>query len=117
MTVGVREISFKIAEEERELLFIKFDRFYTPELSGIQGKYPMIIITIHDASPFGDRYALIETGGKLIKRVRSTRDPKIPMAQIVLDMEPTKNFFVKPIFYEQDNTYCLEIVEDDTRKK
>jgi hypothetical protein len=112
LPIGVKDITFKLADDGKERLLIRFDRFYTPVLSGVQGIKPRIIVDISDSSSLDGRFAVMETRGQLVKRVRSSWNPRTRAARIVLDMEPTKNCFVKPIFYEQDNTYCLEVEEE-----
>ncbi len=111
-SVDVKRITFKIAEDGKELLFIEFNRFYTPAISGIEGKEPRIILDIADVSSFRKDWAVINTGGNLIRRIRSSMNPKTRMARIVLDMEPSKGYYVHPVFYEKDNTYSLEISEE-----
>jgi hypothetical protein len=39
-------------------------------------------------------------------------DPKTHAALIVLDMDPSKSYFVNPRFYAKDNIYSLEISEE-----
>ena len=113
--ISVEDITFKITDDGKERLLIRFDRFYTPVLSGIQGVRPRIVVDISDSSPLDRRFAVMDTRGQLIKRVRGSWNPKTRAARIVLDMETTKNYFVKPLFYEQDNTYCLEVEEEHPR--
>lgn len=112
LSVDVKNITFKIAEEGKELLFVEFNRSYTPAISGIQGKAPRIVLEITNASSFRKDWAVINTGGKLIRKIRSSMNYKTHVARIVLDMEPSKDYVVNPIFYEKENTYSLEISEE-----
>ena len=112
LSVDVKNITFKIAEDGKELLFIEFNRYYLPVFSGIQGKAPKIILEITNASSLRNDWAVINTGGKLIRKINSSMNFKTHAARIVLDMEPSKDYFIKPVFYEKENTYSLEISEE-----
>lgn len=50
LSVDVKNITFKIAGDGKELLFVEFDRFYTPAISGIEDKEPRIILEIKNVS-------------------------------------------------------------------
>jgi hypothetical protein len=110
--VDVKNITFRITEDGKELLFVEFNRLYTPAISGIQGKAPRIILEITNASTLRKDWAVINTGGRLITKIRSSMNYKTHVARIVLDMEPSKDYFVNPVFYENENTYSLEISEE-----
>jgi outer membrane protein assembly factor BamD (BamD/ComL family) len=111
-SVDIKNIAFRITEDGKELLFIEFNRFYSPAISGIEGEEPRIMLEIKNASPLRKDWAVIDTGGKFIRRIRSRMESKTHAALIVLDMEPSKRYFVNPKFYEKDNIYSLEISEE-----
>jgi hypothetical protein len=115
-SVEVKRITFKIAEDGKELLFIEFNRFCTPAISGIEGKEPRIVLDIAHISSFRKDWAVINTGGKMIRRIRSSMNTKTRMARIVLDMNPSKGYYVHPVFYEKDNVYSLEISEEKEKQ-
>ena len=109
--VEVKNIIFKAAGEGKELLFIEFDRFTTPVISGIEGNEPRIILEIKNASPLREDRAAIDTGGSFIRQIRSSRDAETRAAFIVLDMAPGKSYFVSQAFYQKGNVYSLEVSE------
>lgn len=109
--VEVKNITFKAAGEGKELLFIEFDRFSTPVISGIEGDEPRIILEIGNASPLREDRAVIDTGGNFIRQIRSSWDAGTRAALIVLDMAPGKSYFVSQAFYQKGNIYSLEISE------
>ncbi len=111
-TIDIKSIAFRIAEDGKELLLIEFNRFYSPAISGIEGQEPRIMLEIKNASLLKKDWAIIDTGGKFIRKIRSRMDPETHTALIVLDMEPSKSYFVNPKFYEKDKTYSLEISEE-----
>jgi outer membrane protein assembly factor BamD (BamD/ComL family) len=109
LLVDVKNITFKVAGDGKELLFIEFDRFYTPTISGIEGKEPRIILEIKNASSLREDWAAINTGGNFIRQIRSSMDSKTRAALIVLDMAPEKDYFINQAFYKKENIYTLEI--------
>ncbi len=111
-SVNVKNIAFRITADEKELLFIGFDSYYVPAVCAIRGEAPMLMLEVKNASPLSKDWALIDTKGKFIKRIRSRMDSKAHAALIVLDMEPSKNYLVNQKFYGKDNAYVLEISEE-----
>ena len=112
LDVGVKNITFKVAEDGKELLLIEFDRYYTPTLFGINGQDPIIILEIKNVSLLREELAAINTGGNFIRLIRSSMDPQTRSALIVLNMAPEKNYFVHPTFYKKENMYSLEISQN-----
>lgn len=114
--VEVKNIRYSLEEEGRELVFIEFNRFYTPAVSIIQGNVPRIVLDLTNVSSFKEQWAVINVGGKLIKRIRSSINLDTNAVRIVLDMEPSKNYYVNPLFYEKENIYSLEISEETIKQ-
>ena len=108
----IKNIAFRIAEDGKELLFIEFNRFCSPVISGIEGKEPKIVLEIKNVSLLKKEWAVIDTRGKFIRKILSSRDPKTHTALIILDMEPSKSYLVNPKFYKKENAYSLEISEE-----
>lgn len=114
--VTVEEIAVRIDESGKERLAIRFDRFYIPFLSGVEGAKPQIVVEVPNTAELGRQWEVIEPQGVLIRKVRSHWDPKTRLVRIVLEMEPAKNHFVKPLYFEESNTYCLDISEEKEGK-
>ncbi len=112
-SVEVKHITFKAAGDGKELLFIEFDRFYPPTISGIEGDDPRIILEIRNAAPLREEWAVINTGGNFIRQIRSRMDAQTRAALIVLDMVPEKAYYVSQTFYKKENMYSLEISEKE----
>lgn len=110
--IHVKNIAFKIAGDGKEILFIEFDRFYKPVVSGTEGKEPRIVLKIKHASSLREDWAAIDTGGNFIRRISASMDSQTGTALIALDMTPQKDYFVSQAFYERENLYALEISED-----
>jgi hypothetical protein len=110
--VGVNNIAFKIAGDGKELLFIEFDRFYMPTISGVEGNEPKIILEIKNASSLREDWAAINTGGNFIQQIHGSMESQTGSALIVLDMVPDKDYFISQAFYEIENVYALEISDE-----
>ena len=117
LNLDVKNIGFKLKNNGIESFFIEFNRFYTPTISSIEGKEPKIVLDIENVSSFKKEWAVIEVEGKLIKRICSSMDYKARKARIVLEMEPSKTYFVQPVFGERENIYSLQISADDKKQK
>ena len=116
LDIEVKNISFNL-NDGNESIFIEFNRFYTPAVSSIEGKEPRIVLDIENVSSFKKEWAVIDVEGALIKRIRSSMDYKTRKARIVLDLEPSKDYFVQPVFGEKENTYSLQISADDKKQE
>jgi hypothetical protein len=116
LDIEVKNISFKL-KDGNESIFIEFSRFYTPAISSIEGKEPRIVLDIENVSSFKKEWAVIDVEGELIKRIRSSMDYKARKARIVLDLEPSKDYFVQPVFGERENIYSLQISADDKKQE
>ncbi|MCX5853943.1 MAG: AMIN domain-containing protein [Deltaproteobacteria bacterium] len=114
--IDVKNIRYFLEKEGKESIFIEFNRFYTPAMSTIQGKAPRIVLDITNVSSFKKEWAVISVGGKLIRRIRGSINLQTNVARIVLDMEPSKDYSVNPVFYEKENTYSLEISEENIKQ-
>jgi outer membrane protein assembly factor BamD (BamD/ComL family) len=116
LSVDVKNITFKVAGNGKELLLIEFDRFYTPAIFGIEGKEPLIILEMNNISLLREEWAAINTGGNFIRQIRTSMDSQTRSALIVLNMAPEKDYFVSQTFYQKENMYSLEISEkNETR--
>jgi len=114
--ITIREISLKI-EMEKEILQIFLDRFHIPEFSRLEGSNPRIILDLHPIKSISqERQARVIVNGKHIKQMRSYHDRKKKNLRIVLDMEPTLNYLVKPAFVKSRNLFLLEVMEDGSRR-
>ncbi|MFO7665861.1 MAG: AMIN domain-containing protein [Desulfobacterales bacterium] len=116
LNIDVRNISFTINNNESESVFIEFNRFYTPEIFSIEGKEPRIVLDIENVYSFKKEWAVIKVEGNLIKRIRSSFDHKTRKARIVLDLEPSRDYFIQPRFGKRENIYSLQISADNKKQ-
>ena len=115
--IDVKNITFKLEDSGKEAILIEFNRFYTPAIFAIPGKTARIVLDIANVSSFRKEWAVINVGGKIIKRIRCSEDPRTHMVRIVLDVEPSRDYYVQPVFSERENIYKLEMSEDNRKKE
>ena len=110
--VTLKEMAVRLDTPGKELFIIRSDRFSMPLLSGVEGENPQIVLEIPNTTELAQKWESIVPKGALIKKVQSHWNQQTRISRIVLDMEPTKKYFVKFLFFEKSNTYHLEITED-----
>jgi hypothetical protein len=113
----MRDVAFKVDAVGIESVSITFNRFYTPEVSAIEGKKARIVIDIADASSFRKEWRLINVRGRIVKRIRGSDNPRTRSVRLVLDLEPSKDYNVQPVIRQGVNVYTLEISVDDAKKR
>lgn len=111
--VDVRNISYKIGNDGNEYVFIEFNRFYMPDIFSIEGENPRIVVDIENVSSFNETWAVIKTEGEFIRQIRSSMDYKARKVRVVLDMEPSRDYFVKPVFGDREKIFSLQISIDE----
>lgn len=114
--IDVKNITFKLEDSGKEALLIEFNRFYTPAIFAIPGKTARIVLDIAHVSSFRKEWSVINVDGKIIKRIRCSEDPRTHMVRIVLDVEPSRDYYVQPVFSAKENVYKLELSEDNRTK-
>jgi len=108
----VKDIAFKRDKTGTERVSILCNQFCTPELFPLEEGNPRVVMDIKEVLLIQTRTRNINTGGKLVKRVRSYLDKKTRILRVVLDLEPSKNYFVHPIQDPSGKMYVLTIKED-----
>jgi hypothetical protein len=108
----VKGIAFKRDKTGTERVSILCNQSCTPELFPLEKGYPRVVMDIKEVLLIQTRTRNINTGGKLVKRVRSYLDKKTRILRVVLDLEPSKNYFVHPIQGSSGKMYMVKIKED-----
>jgi len=114
--IEVKNITFKLEDSGKEAIWIEFNRFYTPAIFAIPGKTARIVLDIANVSSFRKEWNAINVDGKIIKLIRCSFDPRTHMVRIVIDVEPSRDYYVQPVFSEKENIYRLEMSEDNKKK-
>jgi len=103
----VKNIKYKI-ENDREKVFITLNNFSTPEILTLEGDKPRIVIDIKNVSSWSKHYRT-PINGNLIKQIRTYLHRDTGKLRIVLDLNPSENYFINHIYYETENVYCIEV--------
>ena len=103
----VKSIKYKI-EKDREKVFIALNNFSTPKILTLKGDKPRIVIDIKNVSSWGGQHRT-PINGNFIKQIRTHLHRNIEKFRIVLDMNPSENYFINQSYNQKENIYCIEI--------
>lgn len=107
----VKKISFTRVEGGRESITFLCNQPCVPELFSIEGEDPRVVMDMKGVLLNQAKARNFNTGGRFIKRVRSYLDKQTKTLRVVLDMEPSKYYMVRPMQDQPVNTYMLSIYE------
>lgn len=113
----VRNITLKFGPTGHERVFIEFNRDATPAISSIGGKDPRIVVDIKNVLSIRQGLKRIDIRGKLVRQIRSNLDHASRQLRIVVDLVPSRNYDVEPVFYTAEKTYVIDISEDSAGRK
>ncbi len=110
----VKNIAFNRVKGGIERITLSCNQSCAPELFSIEEENPRVVMDMKGVLQIQTKSRSVETGGKYVKRVRNYLDNETKILRIVLDMEPSKYFIVRPLQHPSSNTYSLTIRKDDT---
>jgi len=103
----IKSIKFEL-KKDRDNVFIASNTFFVPEVLTLEGDDPRIVIDIKPVSSWSGRSTtLVE--GNLVRQIRTHLHPDTKKLRIVLDLNPSENYFINQIYYEKKNIYCIEV--------
>lgn len=105
--IVVKGIRFQ-SEKKVETVIIELNNACIPDLSSIEGDKPRIVLDFRPVS-FWKGQSRIKVNGKLIKSIRVHLHQDTSTLRIVLDLEPTKDFYASPTLYKSGDSYFLKI--------
>jgi hypothetical protein len=111
-TLTVQKMTFSRDKAGKETIALSCNQACVPELSSIEGANPRVVMDMKGVSLARPKVLNIKTAGKLVKDVRSYLDKPMRSLRIVLDMEPSKHYTVRPVQERSGKTYRLTIEED-----
>ena len=94
--------------KDRENVFIASNTFFVPKILTFEGDKPRIVIDIKPVSSWSRPYRT-PVKGNMIRQIRTLLDPGTKNLRIVLDLNPSENYFINQIYYEKKNIYCIEV--------
>jgi hypothetical protein len=108
----VKKIAFTRDKGDMERIALFCNQSCVPEIFSLEEGNPRVVMDLKGVSLIQTKARNINTGGKLVKRVRSYLDKQTKTLRVVLDMEPSKYYIVCPMQGPSGNTYMLTIKDD-----
>jgi hypothetical protein len=103
-----RGLEYRMDANGTEKVYIRMNRFFIPIVFNIDGKKPRIVIDIRDVSHWTEP-ARLPVNGPLVRQIRSYLHQKQKKLRIVLDLNPSGNYYINQRYLKSDNIYCMEI--------
>ena len=103
----IKSIKFE-SKKDRENVFIASNTFFVPKILTLEGDQPRIVIDIKPVSTWSGPYRT-PVKGNLIRQIRTHLHPDTQKLRIVLDLNPSENYFINQFYYENKNIYRIEI--------
>ena len=106
-SIIIKSIKFE-PKKDRENVFIASNTFFIPEILTIEGDQPKIVIDIKPVSSWSGNYRTA-VKGNLIRQIRTHHHPGTKKLRIVLDLNPSENYFINQVYYEKKHIYRIEV--------
>jgi tetratricopeptide (TPR) repeat protein len=107
----VKNIALNRSKDGIERIALFCNQSCVPELSSFDGKNPRVVMDMKEVSLIQSKARHITTRGRLVKKIRSNLDKQTKILRIVLDMDPSKYYIVRPM-RDPSGNYMLTIKED-----
>jgi tetratricopeptide (TPR) repeat protein len=107
----VKKISFARDKGGSERIVLFCNQSCVPAVSSIEEENPRIVMDMTGVSLLQAKARNFKTGGKLVKMVRSYLNKETDVLRVVLDMDPSNHYIVRPVPNPSRNTYALTIRE------
>lgn len=116
--VTIKEILFRKTPSGKECVMIRSDRFFKPQVFGLEKKNPFgenlrVVIDIKDAFYEKKGPSRMDVNGRMIKSIRTYFQPDSGTLRVVLDLLPSERYSTEQVFYEEENIYSLVVAEGD----
>jgi hypothetical protein len=113
----VKRIEFSPDKIGGEWISLLCNQSCTPELFILKGENPRVVMDMKGVSLIQVKNRNINIGGKLVKRIRNYLDKETNILRVVLDLEPSKSYIVRPRHDAPKNAYMIMIYEDTSLSK
>ncbi len=106
----IEDISFDAPSAKEERILFKLNGTYIPKIFTLQGKQPRVVFDFDDIITAKTVNNIINTNGKLIKRVRvGIHEGSDPKTRIVLDLMPNKNVDIRQDFERKKKVLVVSV--------
>jgi hypothetical protein len=110
-SLTVKRIVFTSDKTGIERIALICNQPCTPELSSIEGENPRVVMDMKGVFLIQTKARNVNTGGRLVKRIRSHLNKQTTILRVVMDLEPSKSYIVRPMQNRSGN-YMLTIKEE-----
>lgn len=107
----VKKIAFSRDKGGSERIVLFCNQSCVPAVSSIEEENPRVVMDMKGVSRLQAKARNFNTGGKLVKMVRSYLNKETNVLRVVLDMDPSNHYIVRPVRNPPRNTYALTIRE------
>ncbi len=104
----VGDIQYEIEKNGTEKVCFGLNRFCSPKVFSIEGNNPKIVIDIKNVSSWKGK-SRIPVNALLIRQVRSHLHRAHNKLRIVLDLSPSMDYVVEPLYYKAEGVYCIAV--------
>ena len=105
--VIIKSIKF-VPKKDHENVFIASNKYFVPKIFTLEGDKPKIVIDIKPVS-FWSGQNRTPVKGNLVRQIRAHLHSDTNKLRIVLDLNPSENYFINQIYYEKKNIYCIQV--------
>ncbi|MDP2644627.1 MAG: AMIN domain-containing protein [Desulfobacterales bacterium] len=112
----VNNIHYKIEKDGVEKVFVQMNQFFIPAIFALEGENPRIAVDIKNVSQWSG-HEIIPVNGQFLKQIRTQLFDDTQTLRIVLDLNSTKNYDVKPTFFKPENIFSLEVRDSGSTSK
>lgn len=106
--VVVGQIHFMSEKSGTEKVCFQLNRFCDPLVFSIEGSKPRIVIDIKKVHSWKGK-TRIPVNGLLVEQVRTHFHRHKKTLRIVLDLVPSMDYIVEPLYYKAEGIYCLAV--------
>ena len=110
-TLVVKQITLTRDKIGGEWISIFCNQSCTPELFSLEEENPRVVMDMQRVFLIQTKTRNVNTGGRLVKRIRSYLDKRTNILRVVLDMERSKSYTIHPMEDPFNNMYVLRIEE------
>ena len=115
-SIVVGNIQYEIEKTGTEKVCFVLNRFCNPKVFSIEGNNPRIVIDIENVYSWKGK-SRIPVNALLIKRVRTHFHRGHNKLRIVLDLSPSIDYVVEPLYYKAERVYCIEVKKSERDRK
>jgi tetratricopeptide (TPR) repeat protein len=108
----VKRITFTSDKDGGERISFFCNQSCAPDLLTLEGDNPRVVMDMKGVLLIQTKVRSVNTKGKLIKRIRNYLDKRTNILRVVLDLDPSKLYIVRPRHNPPQNTYVLIVYED-----